>query len=174
MRTMAHTLTAHGSGRLIQVPRRHLRVVRPKSSVPAPRRTSNLHASLQTFPFLRGHPSCFREQPFGLGSARSSRLWIPAVFRLLAFAAQALPSPRRICAAGAVGLLACARPHGGYHVPLPQATTDVGARSSAVDRWWSRTADATCSSLSVQGQSDPRDHRSTVRRRTLSRSDGYR
>ena len=172
MRTTAHTLTAHGSGRVLQVHRRHLRVVRPKSSVPAPRRTSNLHASLQTFPFLRGHPSCFREHPFGLGSPLSSRLCIPGAFRLLAFAAEAIPSPLRICAAVAVGLLELTRPYGGYHVPHPQATTDVGARYSAVEIWWSRTEDATFSSLSVQGQSYPRDHRRKFRLLPLSLSDG--
>ncbi len=124
---------AHGSGRLIQVHRLHLRVFRPKSSVHAPRRTSNVYSSLHTFPYLRSHPSCFREHPFGLGIALSSRLLIPAAFRLLAFAAEAIPSPLRICAAVAVGLLACARPYGGYYVPHPKDTTDLGALSIAVD-----------------------------------------
>ena len=96
---------AHGSGRLTQVPRLHMRVFRPKSSVHAPKRMPNLHSSLHTFPYLCDHPSCFREHPFGLGIALSSRLWIPAAFRLLAFAAEAIPSPLRICAAVAVGLL---------------------------------------------------------------------
>ncbi len=82
-----------------------MRVFRPKSSVHAPKRTSNVYSSLHTFPYLCDHPSCFREHPFGLGIALSSRLCIPAAFRLLAFAAEAIPSPLRICAAVAVGLL---------------------------------------------------------------------
>ena len=137
--TVRATLTAHGSGRFIQVPRLHMRVCRPKSSVHAPRRTSNFHSSLHTFPFLRSHPSCFREHPFGLGIALSSRLWISDAFRLLAFAAEAIPSLLRLCAAVAVGLLACARPYGGYHVPHPQDTTDVGVLYIAVGLWCSRT-----------------------------------
>ena len=137
--TVLATLTAHGSGRFIQVRRLPMRVFRPKSSVHAPRRTSNLHSSLHTFPFLRVHPSCFREHPFGLGRPLSSRLLIPAAFRLLAFAAEAIPSLLRMCTAVAVGLLACARPYGGYHVPHPQATTDVGVLYIAVGLWCSRT-----------------------------------
>ena len=137
--TVRATLTAHGSGRLIQVRRLPMRVFRPKSSVHAPRRTSNLHSSLHPFPFLRVHPSCFREHPFGVGRPLSSRLWIPAAFRLLAFAAEAIPSPLRMCAAVAVGLLACARPYEGYHVPHPQDTTDVGVLYIAVRLWCSRT-----------------------------------
>ena len=137
--TVRATLTAHGSGRLIQVRRLHVLAFRPKSSAHAPRRTSSLHSSLHTFPLLRSHPSCFREHPFGVGIALSSRLWIPAAFRLLAFAAEAIPSPLRMCAAVAVGLLACARPYGGYHVPHPQATTDVGVLYIAVGLWCSRT-----------------------------------
>jgi hypothetical protein len=130
---------AHGSGRLIQVPRLNMRAFRPKSSVRAPKRTSNVYSSLHTFPYLCDHPSCFREHPFGLGIALSSRLWIPAAFRLLAFAAEAIPSPLRLCAAVAVGLRASARPYGGYHVPHPQATTDIGVLYIAVGLWCSRT-----------------------------------
>ena len=137
--TVRATLTAHGSGRLIQVPRLHMRVFRPKSSVHAPRRTSNVYSSLQTFLCLCGHPSCFREHPFGLGRPLSSRLWIPGAFRLLAFAAAAIPSPLRMCAAVAVGLRASARPYGGYHVPHPQATTDVGVLYIAMGLGCSRT-----------------------------------
>src|ERR687885_2439219 len=99
------------------------------------------------FPSLRSHPSCFREHPFGLGIALSSRLWMPAAFRLLAFAAEAIPSPRRICAAVAVGLRASARPYGGYHVPHPQATTDVGVLYIAVGLWCSRICSVRTGSL---------------------------
>src|ERR687885_345444 len=99
------------------------------------------------FPSLRSHPSCFREHPFGLGIALSSRLWIPAAFRLLAFAAETIPSPLRICAAVAVGLRASARPDGGYHVPHPQAPTDVGVLSIAVRLWCSRTGAGRTGSL---------------------------
>ena len=130
---------AHGSGRLTQVRKLHMRVFRPKSSVHAPRRTSNVYSSLHTFLYLCDHPSCFREHPFGLGIALSSRLWIPAAFRLLAFAAEAIPSLLRMCAAVAVGLRASARPCGGYHVPHPQDATDVGVLSIAVRLWCSRT-----------------------------------
>ena len=119
MRAMAHTLTAHGSGGLIQFHWLRVLALRPAGSVHAPRRTPNLYQPLHTFQSRRVHPSCFRQHPFGLGIALSSRLCVPAAFRLLAFAAEAIPSPLRMCTAVAVGLLACARPHGGYHVPHP-------------------------------------------------------
>ena len=145
--TVHATLTAHGSGRCVLIHRFHVLVFRPNSSVRAPGRTSNLYHSLHTFHGLRGHPSCFRKHPFGLGIALSSRLWIPGAFRLLAFAAEAIPSPLRICAAVAVGLRASARPYGGYHVPHPQATTDVGVLYIAVGLWCSRTGSGRTGSL---------------------------
>ncbi len=70
-----------------------MQICTPSTDADAPKHTSNVYSSLHTFPSLYDHPSCFREHPFGLGIALSSRLCIPAAFRLLAFAAEAIPSP---------------------------------------------------------------------------------
>ncbi len=123
---------AHGSGRVIRSSRLVLLALRQVGSVHMPKHTPNLCLpSHDSLPF-RVPPSCFREHPFGLGIALSSRLWIPDAFRLLAFAAEAIPFLLRMCAAVTVGLLACARPYEGYHVPLPQDTTDGGVLFIAV------------------------------------------
>ena len=124
-----------------------MRAFRPNGFVHTPKRTSNVDHSVHPFHRLRGHPSCFREHPFGLGIALSSRLCIPAACRRLAFAAEAIPSPLRMCAAVAVGLLELTRPYGGYHVPHPQATTDVGVLYIAVGLWCSRICSVRTGSL---------------------------
>ena len=130
--TVRATFTAHGSGRVIRSSRLVLLALRQVGSVHVLSYTPNLYLPSHDFLPFRVPPSCFRQHPFGLGIALSSRLWIPDAFRLLAFAAEAIPSPLRMCAAVTDGLLVLARPYGGYHVPLPQDTTDGGVLFIAV------------------------------------------
>ena len=117
MRTMAHTFIAHGSGRVIRSGGLLLLALRQVGSVHVLAHTPNLYLPSHAFLPFRVPPSGFRQHPFGLGIALSSRLWISFAFRRLAFAAETIPSPLRGCTAVAVGLLACARPYEGYHVP---------------------------------------------------------
>src|SRR4051794_1081476 len=100
MRLTAHTVhatfIAHGSGRVIRSGRLIVLALRQVGSVHVPRHTSTLDLPLHDFLPFRGPPSGFRSHPFEVGRALSSRLWIPAAFRLLAFAAETIPSLLRI------------------------------------------------------------------------------
>ena len=157
--TVRATFTAHGSGRVIQIGRLLLRALRQVGSVHVLLHTPNLHLPSHDFLPFRGPPSGFRRHPFGSGIALWSRLWIPVAFRLLAFAAETIPSPLRICTAVAVGLLACTRPYRGYHVPLLQDAPDVGALFSPVDIRCSRALLLLACEITM--------HRSTIHKTTL-------
>jgi len=68
-----------------------------------------------------------RQHPFGLGITLSSRLCVPAAFRLLAFASWTFLLPLEYPATLTGVVLTTVRFQGGYHVPHQGETMGVGA-----------------------------------------------
>ncbi len=93
----------------------------------SPRLASNLSRNEQPSQRAESGSPDPRQHPFRLGITLSSRLWVPAAFRLLAFASWIILFPLGTSAVLTSGLLTGVRPHWGSHVPHYRAATGVGA-----------------------------------------------
>jgi hypothetical protein len=88
---------------------------------------SNLSQTWHSSQLSLGESPDPRQHPFRLSKALSSRLWIPAAFRPLAFASWIVLFPLGTSAVLASGLLTWVRPPWGSHVPHHREPTGVGA-----------------------------------------------